>query len=884
MSARPHAFVMADIAGSSRFWNREQTAMSAALARHDEIAADTVGAHDGEIFKHTGDGFLARFGAVDAAMAAMDDYVSAVVGEVWPSPIELRSRVGIHWGEAEARDGDWFGSTINHLARVTDLVEPGHIVLTDPAKQACDPLPARLLEPLGVFSVRDVPRPLMLHSLPGRVGGGPALTGAAGRGLPRSPTEVVGREDDIAALVARVTEHRLTTIVGFGGTGKTRLAIEVATRWLATTGHVAHFVDLTSTDDPVAALADAIGLPPAKLELEGSPYPLIGRHLGVRPTLVVIDNCEHLIDDAAAVCESLVAASPTTTVLATSREPLELRGEAVHQLGGLSPDAAAELLRSRAELVGVPSPDDVTLRRLVTAVDALPLGIELVVARLRQLPAAELAAALETDLDALRSRRRRRDLGSEGSGSRHATLRSVIEWSVRLLADDERTLLYRLSRLPVAWTRETAAGLAPEFDDDLVDELVAKSLVTMDREGRLRMLETVRQFCDGQLTGAEADEADDALVAWALGAAPPVTSVAGLSFDDQRVRGLSEQSPNFRAALRAAERRGRFQDRAAILTGLWPLVVDARARSWFDAEVLVAQRAEIEPATREILLRLAFQGQFGEHVDAARQTELVEALRSLDPEEASPVWSMVRSNEAVAEALTARALGGGQQHAQSALRAIIESSARTDHVLDEAVARLYLSFSLVLEGAFDEARVESIDAANAARRCRFVPLAGLAEATFALAALLQDDTAAALDAATAALPLGANARWESSIRVVNLLVRQRAGDAEGARRAAIDLIDLAVELGNPFAVFDAVAGLAGYQRGNRQLDAVRATLEHASLTRTPLVHAALLDVAAEAEFELGVERFIDAFDPVRFRRRCDDAVAHLVAHRELLAA
>ena len=555
MSSHPQAFVMADIAGSSRFWNREQTAMSAALARHDEIAADTVGAHDGEIFKHTGDGFLARFGSVASAMAAMDDYVTALVGEPWPAPIELRSRVGIHWGEAEPRDGDWFGSTINHLARVTDLVEPSHIVLTDPAKQTCDPLPARLLEPLGVFAVRDVPGSLMLYALPLGAGYGPALTGAAGKGLPRSPTALLGRDDDVAALVARVKDHSLTTIVGFGGAGKTHLATEVAERWLGIADGVAHFVDLASAVDPVAALADAIGLPPAKLDLEGSPYPVIAKHLGARPTLVVVDNCEHVIDEAAALCEALLEASSTTTVLATSREPLELRGEAVHQLGGLPAEAAAELLRARADLVGVPSPDDVTLRRLVKAVDALPLGIELVVARLRQLPADELATALESDVDALRSRRRRRDSRDEGSGARHATLRSVIEWSVRLLADDERTLLYRLSQLPTVWTRDTAARLAPEYDDDLVDELAAKSLVTMDRDGGMRMLETVRQFCHGELEGAEAERADAALVAWALSAAPPVTSVAGLSFDDQRTRVLSEQSPNFRAA--ASVRRTR---------------------------------------------------------------------------------------------------------------------------------------------------------------------------------------------------------------------------------------------------------------------------------------------------------------------------------------
>jgi len=884
VSDHPRAFVMADIAGSSRFWNREQVAMSVALARHDEISARSVGGHGGELFKHTGDGFLAHFDTVAAAMAAMADYVTALHDESWPEPIEIQSRVGIHWGVAEARDGDWFGSTINHLARVADLVEPGHVVLTDPAKQACEALPARLLEPLGMFSVRDVPGSLMLHTLPIEASYGPALTGAAGRGLPRSSTDLIGRGDDTAALLARVSEHPLTTIVGFGGTGKTRLAIEVATLWLDRSDGVAHFVDLTRTEDPVAALGDAIGLPPSKLELEGSPYPLIAKHLGSRPTTIVVDNCEHVIDEAAAMCRALLEASPATRILATSREPLELQGEAVHHLGGLAQDAAAELLQSRAELVGVPRPREDTLRRLVTAVDALPLGIELVVARLRQMPADELVDALETDLDALRTRRRRRDSGPESPNARHATLRSVIEWSVRLLGDDERTLLYRLSRLPAVWSRDTAALLAPEFDHDLVDELVAKSLVTMDREGGLRILESVRQFCDGELQGAEADDADDALVVWALDVAPPVVSVAGLSFDTQRTRVLREQSPNLRVALRAAERRGRHQDRAAILTGLWPLVVEAGARSWFDAEVYSALQTDVEPATREILLRLSFQGQVGEHIDAIRQMELTDDLRSIDPSEASPVWAMVRSNEAVVEALTARFLGGDQAPVQDRLRTVIATSAATDHVLDEAAARLYLSFSLIFDGSLDQARSESIDAANAARRCNFVPLVGLAEAAFALAALLQGDTAVANDAATAALPLGTNARWESSIRVVNVLALQRAGDVDGARLAAIELIDLALEQRNPFVVFDTVAGLAGYRVNARSLDRARSTLDHASLTRTPLVFAALLHTAEEAEFELGIDRFLDAFDPERIAKRCDAALTHLADERSLLAA
>ena len=182
---------MADIAGSVQLWNRYPELMSEALDRHDRLAAAAVSGSGGEIFKHTGDGFIAAFPDVSAAVAALTGYQQALAEMSREGNVEIRSRVCIHLGPGEQRHNDWFGPTINHLARMTDLVAPTHVVLSERAATGLGD-GAERLDHLGVFSVRDVPGPVSLYAAPRREAIGPALTIAAGRGLRAVPDVVHG--------------------------------------------------------------------------------------------------------------------------------------------------------------------------------------------------------------------------------------------------------------------------------------------------------------------------------------------------------------------------------------------------------------------------------------------------------------------------------------------------------------------------------------------------------------------------------------------------------------------------------------------------------------------------------------------------------------------
>jgi len=412
------AFVMSDIAGSSRLWNRYPERMSDALASHDALAAATVTGAGGAVFKHTGDGFLAAFDDVESAVRAMAAYQGALSGDPTAGPVAIRSRVCVHFGAAEHRGGDWYGPTLNHLARLTDLVAPTHVVLSESAAARLDAT-ATAFDHLGAFSVRDIPDPIPLYALllPNSVG--PALTIAAGQGLPQYRTALFGRDVDGDALLKLLGRERLVTVLGFGGMGKTRLAVEVARRWAESNGAPAYFVDLASSSEPTAAVADAIGIPSGRITPEREPFDTIAKYLGPSPVLLLVDNCEHVIDLAAATCDALIGASPAVRILATSREALELDGEVVYALGSLEAEAALDLLQHRAISIGATPVQHEIAVRLCDRVENMPLGIELVVARLRQIDAAELVAALDRNLDELRSRRRR------GTGRRG---RHSVEW------------------------------------------------------------------------------------------------------------------------------------------------------------------------------------------------------------------------------------------------------------------------------------------------------------------------------------------------------------------------------------------------------------------------------------------------------------------------
>ena len=364
----------------------------------------------------------------------------------------------------------------------------------------------------------------------------PTTTPAALPGIVRASGQpLLGRDDDGAALLTALEEHPLVTILGPGGLGKTRLALEVAGRCHAaapgTQVAVAELAGVRTDDDVVLALADALGITAgtsARLQdrlLAGDVREQLVEQVRSTPTLLVLDNCEHVVAGAAEWAAELLAAAPGLRILATSRAPLQLAAEQVYAPAPLdAAGAGAELFRRRATAArpGVGLPEDVVVR-LVERLDGLPLAIELAAARVRTLSVEEIEAHLDERFALLR--------GSDRSApERHRTLEAVIAWSWNLLEPSQQELWRRVAVLPDGFSAQAAAVLgrldpaARAFDvlDDL-DGLVTQSIAAAtDVPGgtRYRMLETVRELGLARLDDAgEQAPVRDALWAWAIGLA-----------------------------------------------------------------------------------------------------------------------------------------------------------------------------------------------------------------------------------------------------------------------------------------------------------------------------------------------------------------------------
>ncbi|WP_020112500.1 ATP-binding protein [Rhodococcus sp. 114MFTsu3.1] len=373
----------------------------------------------------------------------------------------------------------------------------------------------------------------------------PAPRSQAAVGLRASPNALIGRGADIDAIEATMREARVTTIVGPGGAGKTRIAHELGRR--AAASMPVAFVELASLrrgEDVASAITGTLGLSESDLKMTGFPITRVqtaGERLrdalSVAPGLLVLDNCEHVVDDVAQVVDELVAASEYVTVLTTSRSPLAITAEATYQLPALETDgndsAATQLFVARARAVrpGVTF-DRGDVASLCRSLDGLPLAIELAAARVRTMSVADIGAGLEHRFSLLRSSDRTRP-------ERHRTLRAVIDWSWDLLLPAHRAVLSRLCRFPAGFTADAAARVAGFGDIDIadvadaVDGLVGQSLLTVeDRDGRVRyhMLETVREFGEEHLSAADSALVTDRLIEWGV----HVAGVAEVDFRASR--------------------------------------------------------------------------------------------------------------------------------------------------------------------------------------------------------------------------------------------------------------------------------------------------------------------------------------------------------------
>jgi predicted ATPase len=484
--------------------------MRAALSEHDNVLRSAIEAHDGFLFSHTGDGVVAAFAsptsAVNAAIEAQRE-------------LQLPVRMGIATGEAELRNDDYFGTVLNRAARVMAAGHGGQILLADSTASLLSGVD--LLD-LGPRRLRDVPMPVGVFQVQAeglRTEFPPlrALDTTSGNLRPAT-TSLIGRESEVAAIEAAVKAHRLVTLTGVGGVGKTRLALEVA-------GHLANefpdgvwLFELAAVTDPAAipdAVAAVLGITqqPGKTVSESVAAALEGR---VR--LLVFDNCEHVLDAAADLIEAVLAHSATARMLATSREGLGIPDEQVRPVRSLDAAAgidspAVRLFVERAQGIAsgfsmVDGDEAAAVAEICQRLDGIPLAIELAASRMASMTASEMRDRLDHRFKLL--------VGSRRGLERHHTLRHAVAWSYDLLADTEKTVLERSSVFAGGFDLQSACAVAGSDDLDeyailgMLDALVRKSLLIADRSsGRTRfsMLETIRQFAEEQLVTSGAAEA-----------------------------------------------------------------------------------------------------------------------------------------------------------------------------------------------------------------------------------------------------------------------------------------------------------------------------------------------------------------------------------------
>ncbi|WP_210083782.1 LuxR family transcriptional regulator [Mycobacterium sp. OAE908] len=496
--------LLADIEGSTQLWEAQPQEMNKAVARLDRLLTEIVAAHRGvrPVEQGEGDSLVIAFDRGSDAVACALDLQMAPL-----APIKLR--IGLHTGEVQLRDeGNYFGPTINRTARLRDVAHGGQTVLSGATEEiVADYLPpGAWLLPLGTHQLRDLRRPDRIIQLchPDLNNQFPPLRlpAAVSHGLPPQLTSFVGRTAQIAELSRIVAKNRLVTLTGAGGSGKTRLAVQVAAA-IATEFHDgAHYVDLAPITEPdllPTTAARALGLP----DVPGrSATDSLLRFIADRPMLLILDNCEHLLDATAELVAAMLAACPAVTVLATSREPIGMAGEAIWRVSSLSiTDEAVELFTDRARLVrpefAITNDNAATVTEICRRLDGMPLAIELAAARVRALSIPDILAGLHDRFRILTG-------GVRGAVRRQQTLRASVDWSHALLTDVERVIFRRLAVFRGGFHLDAAEAVAADGDyvhaHQVLDELtllVDKSLVIAENASgatRYRLLETVRQY------------------------------------------------------------------------------------------------------------------------------------------------------------------------------------------------------------------------------------------------------------------------------------------------------------------------------------------------------------------------------------------------------
>src|SRR5215218_4985898 len=535
--AEPHTltFLFTDVEGSTFLWERNLKAMSEALVRHDEILRTAIEAYEGHVFKTVGDAFYAAFPRAPKALSAALDAQRALHHAEWEETGPLRVRMALHTGAAEERDGDYFGPSLNRVARLLSAGHGGQVLLSLATHELVrDELPEETgLRDLGERRLKDLSRPervfqITSSSLPSEF---PPLRTLDSRrnNLPTQPTPLVGREREVAQVCERLRSPavRLLTLTGPGGTGKTRLGLQAAAELIDEFEGGTFFVPLAPITNPALVaptIARVLGLTETG---DQTLEELLRDYLRDRQTLLLVDNFEQVLGAAPLVTE-LLSAAPNLKVLTTSRILLRLYGEYEFAVPPLEvPDPgrrqsleqvtqyeAVRLFIERARAAkadfAVTSDNAPEVAEICVRLDGLPLAIELAAARIKLLSPRAI-------LDRLGDRLKLLTGGARNLPERQRTLRGAIEWSYDLLDAAERTLFTRAAVFSGGFTleaMETVCDAGEELPLDIFEgasSLLDKSLLRQEEgtedEPRFVMLETIHEYARERLEqSGEAEE------------------------------------------------------------------------------------------------------------------------------------------------------------------------------------------------------------------------------------------------------------------------------------------------------------------------------------------------------------------------------------------
>jgi predicted ATPase/class 3 adenylate cyclase len=847
-------FLFTDIEGSTTLWQRHSTAMETALARHDAMLRTAITANGGHVFKTVGDAFCAAFAAAPDALAAAIAAQHALAAEPWPETGPLHVRMALHTGAAQLRDGDYFGPTINRVARVLAAGHGGQVLLSLATAQLVRellPTDVTLLD-LGEHHLRDLVQPERIFQVlhpdlptvfpPLRAGVRPPTN------LSAAFSSFVGREQEMSHVRQLLTGARLLTLTGAGGIGKTRLALETAAELVDQYPDGVWLVELAALTDPFfvpQAVATALTI---REQPDSSLTATITDHLRPRTMLLLLDNCEHLVAACASLVETLLRSCPSVSVLATSREPLGITGESRYRVPPLGlPSAASARLRGlgdgthsastdlpntqyrlsdtqseavrlfvqRAQAVqpafALTDANMTAVAQICRRLDGMPLALELAAARTSVLTVDQIAARLDDRFRLLTG-------GSRTALPRQQTLRALIDWSYALLAPAEQALLARLSVFAGGFSLDAAEAVCGTDDDatwdtlDLLGNLVDKSLVLSDTQGkapRYRLLTTIREFAAGQLaTASDSAALRSRHYGWYLALAERADGAVQGPDQQFWLEQLDLEHDNLRAAVQWAAENGDPPAELRLAAALW--------RFWEIHGHLSEGRARLEHALTRPggdTLPVAVKALHGAGALARKQGDYERACALFEKELTRA--RHISDTRGIAAALTS--LGtiakdrGDYQHATELFE---EGVARFRELNDAAgIAASLTTLGNLARAQGDRDRAVALLGESLAVRQSMQDRRGSAIVLNNLGVVAEDqgdiDQAASFYRESLAILQALGDKSGTAVTVSNLAaIAARRGDCEGAAQYYRDALLLRDELGDRPGIATCLEGMA----------------------------------------------------------------------------